>query len=298
MDLRMEENQRKKTIIEFITNNPDCSKERVSRYMDGLGAASRTTTMKDLSELEDEEIIYAHRQKQNSRDVKLRINAGNIVVLVTSELEQFERTFVTLLNKVRTEFDNTYSDIKKIHPNNLSKKDLSKVNPILESMTESLRIFYEVVDSYMVRSLMLWSNKVQDKDVLKKLYSIVFTKISDIQLHIYQVFGSTLAGSFNPPLLQSAWRKIYSTEHMKEHYESFTRLNMKNEISSVLDCVWKMNSECKLAAYPEPILYKWNFNYDNDDWRKLLILQKKHPRQTYRSSIEEFLKLTNLPSNS
>jgi SepF-like predicted cell division protein (DUF552 family) len=294
----MEESQRKKIIIEFITNNPDCSKERVNKYMDGLGAASRATTIKDLSDLENDEIIYIYRQRQNSRDVKLRINTGNIVVLVTKELEQFEKAFVTLLNKIRKEFDNTYSDIKKVHSNDLSKKDLSKVNPILESMTESLRIFYEVVDSYMVRSLMLWSNKVQDKDVLKKLYSIVFTKISDIQLHIYQVFGSTLAGNFNPPLLQSAWRKIYSTEHMKEHYENFRRLNMENEISSVLDCIWKMNNECKVAAYPEPILYKWNFNYDNDDWRKILILQKKHPRETYRNSVEEFLKLANLSSNS
>jgi hypothetical protein len=194
----MDESQRKKTIIEFITNNPDCSKESVNRYMNGLHAASRATTIKDLSDLENDEIININRQKQNSRDVKLRVNSGNIVVLVTIELEQFEKAFVALLNKVRTEFDNTYSDIKKIHPNNLSKKDLSKVNPILESMTELLRIFYELVDSYMVRSLMFWSNKVQDKDALKKLYSIVFTKISDIQLHIYQVFGSTLAGSFNP----------------------------------------------------------------------------------------------------
>jgi hypothetical protein len=165
-------------------------------------------------------------------------------------------------------------------------------------MTELLRIFYEVVDSYMVRSLMFWSNKVQDKDALKKLYSIVFTKISDIQLHIYQVFGSTLAGSFNPPLLQSALRKIYSTEHMKEHYDSFRRLNMENEISAVLDCIWKMNSECKIAAYPESVLYKWNFNYDKDDWRKLLILQKKHPRETYHHSIEQFVELANSSSNT
>jgi hypothetical protein len=294
----MEENQRKKIITEFIVNNPDCNKEKVRKYMDSLNAASRATTLKDLSDLEADRIINISRQKQNSRDVKLRVNSDNITVLVTKELEQFEKAFISLLEKIRDKFNRTYFDIKKTNSNILSKKDISKVNPILESMTESLRIFYEVVDSYMVRSLIWWSSNVQDKDVLKKLYSIVFTRISNIQLYIYQIFGSTLAGNFNPPLLQSALRRIYSTEYMKEHYEKFRRLNMESEISAVIDCMWKMNSECKFAAYPEPMLYKWNFNYENDDWRKLLILQKKHPRQTYHHSIEQFVELANLSSNS
>lgn len=286
----------KNMIIEFITNNPDCNKEKVIKSMDGV--TSKVTVRNYLDELENDEVISVTRQRPNSRDVKLKVKAGSIIVLVIRELEEFEKAFVSLLDKIRNEFNTTYSKIKSTSSDSLTKKDLSKVNPLLESMIESLWIFYEVVDSYMVRSLIWWSNKIQDDNVLKKLYSMVFTKISNIQLHIYQIFGSTLAGNFNPPVIQSALRKIYSTEHTKEHYEKFSRLKMKNEISAVLDCIWKMNSECKFAAYPEPLLYKWNFNYENDDWRKLLILQKKHPHQTYRHSIEQFVELANLTSNS
>jgi hypothetical protein len=145
---------------------------------------------------------------------------------------------------------------------------------------------------------MLWSNMVQDKEVLKKLYAIVFTKISDIQIRLYQVFGSTSAGNFKPFLIQSVLRRIYASENMKNHYENFSQLNMKNEISSVLDCMWKMNSGLKQFAYPEPLIYKWNFNYDVDDWKKLLILQKKYPHQTYHHSIEQFVELAKLSGNS
>jgi hypothetical protein len=100
---------------------------------------SRATTLKDLSDLEADRIINISRQKQNSRDVKLRVNSDNITVLVTKELEQFETAFISLLEKIRDKFNRTYFDIKKTNSNILSKKDISKVNPILESMTESLR---------------------------------------------------------------------------------------------------------------------------------------------------------------
>jgi hypothetical protein len=288
--------QHKNMIIEFITNNPDCNKEKVIKSMTGV--TSKVTVRNYLDELENDGVISVTRQRPNSRDVKLRVKAGSIIVLVIRELEEFEKAFVSLLNKVRDEFNRIYSKIKNSRSGDPSKRDLSKAYPILELMTESVSIFYEVLDSYLVRSLMLWSNKIQDKDVLKKLYSIVFTKISDIQLRLFQVFSSTLAGNFNPPLIQSVLRRIYATENLKEHYKNFNRANMKNEISSVLDCMWKMNNGLKKFAYPEPLIYKWNYNYDVDNWRKLLILQKKHPHQTYHHSIEQFVDLANLSSNS
>jgi hypothetical protein len=74
--------------------------------------------------------------------------------------------------------------------------------------------------------------------------------------------------------------KLYDTRNIIEYYEIFSKFEMQKEIEPVLDSMWKINSEYKQNAYPEPMLYGWNFG-EKDDWRKLIELQKQHPDETY-----------------
>ena len=49
----------------------------------------------------------------------------------------------------------------------------------------------------------------------------------------------------------------------------------------VLDSLWEINKEIQGYAYPEPRLFSWKeFEYYKDDWRKLLALTKKHPKDS------------------
>jgi hypothetical protein len=73
---------------------------------------------------------------------------------------------------------------------------------------------------------------------------------------------------------------LYATRNIIEYYEIFSKFEMQKEIEPVLDSMWKINSEYKQNAYPEPMLYGWDFG-ERDDWRKLMELQKQHPDETY-----------------
>ena len=141
-----------------------------------------------------------------------------------------------------------------------------------------------MVNVYNVYSILLWPKKIQDKDTLKKLYTVVFTKIANMQVRIVEILKSinpSLVAEANITVLNSKFLdSLYATRNMIEYYKTFRKFEMQKEIESVLDSMWKINSEYKQNAYPEPVLYGWDFGA-TDDWRKLMELQKQHPDETY-----------------
>jgi hypothetical protein len=51
-------------------------------------------------------------------------------------------------------------------------------------------IFYLLKDTLFYRSILIWSNTVHDKEILKKLYTIVYTGIANLQIHLAKFLGS------------------------------------------------------------------------------------------------------------
>jgi hypothetical protein len=285
----MDQQEKRRIIIEYITNNPGCNKQKVVKSLEPR--LSRVPILNIIQELDEDGIVYQVTEKENSREHKLHVNAGNILVSVENELKEFEEAFFSLLGKVKEKFDELYLDVKAQQPTDPSKRDLSKMHPILNLISESFHIFYDVVDVYMIRSLMVWPKTIQDKDILKKLYFTIFTKIADMQLHMSEILRTTMAGDFNPIIqLFISGGKLYATKKLMDHFEAFRNCNMEKELEPVLYSTWNITGEYKQMAYPEPFLFKWAFNYDTDDWKKLIELQRRHPEQTYRNSINQQLK--------
>jgi hypothetical protein len=285
----MDQQERRRIIIEYITNNPGCNKQKVVKALEPR--LSRVPILNIIQELEEDGIVKQVIEKENRREHKLYVNTGNILVSVENELKEFEEAFFSLLGSVKEKFDALYLDVKSQQPTDPSKRDLSKMHPILNLISESFHIFYDVVDIYMIRSLMVWPKTIQDKDILKKLYSTIFTKIADMQLHMSEILRTTMAGDFHPIIQLFISGKMYATKKLMDHFEAFKNCNMEKELEPVLYSTWKISGEYKQMAYPEPSLFKWAFNYDTDDWKKLIDLQRRHPDQTYRNLVNEQLKL-------
>ncbi|MFL6340126.1 MAG: hypothetical protein ACJ72U_01090, partial [Nitrososphaeraceae archaeon] len=54
--------------------------------------------------------------------------------------------------------------------------------------------------------------------------------------------------------------------------------------------MWKIYSDFKLHAFPEPYIYQWHdFDYTNSDWRILIQLRREYPDQTYRNYVNRML---------
>jgi hypothetical protein len=61
---------------------------------------------------------------------------------------------------------------------------------------------------------------------------------------------------------------------------------MQKEIESTLDSLWSIKKVYLQYAHPEPGIFKWNYDYEEDGWRKLLELQRQHPEQTYERYLD------------
>ena len=135
-----------------------------------------------------------------------------------------------------------------------------------------------MVDSHVIRSILLWPNQVQDKDILKKLTTITFDRISNMQRYLPEINSGRTDGRFFGDMILM-W-KSYSTEKLKHFQRTYEKYGLKEEIESVLDSLWNMDRDIQQYAYPEPIIYGWKeFKYGKDSWRKLFELTKKHPDQ-------------------
>ena len=80
--------------------------------------------------------------------------------------------------------------------------------------------------------------------------------------------------------------RLKGTEYLKSFHDESKRLGLAEEMESVLDALWYINTDVQIYAYPEPRLFSWKeFEYYKDDWRKLLEVAKKHSEESLFSEI-------------
>ena len=139
------------------------------------------------------------------------------------------------------------------------------------------RLFENMLQSYITRYIGIWPREFQNKkDVLNKLILIVFNRIASWkeQLPKIDVEGTDYYGD------QFMIFRLKGTEYLKSFHDESKRLGLTEEMESVLDAIWMINLDVQIYAYPEPRLFSWKeFEYYEDDWRKLLEVAKKHPEE-------------------
>lgn len=273
--------QRRKVIIDFISNNPGCNQQEIVRHLEGK--SSRQTVLKDVDQLQEDGIIYYEIQKENSRDHHFYVKDDNILVSVSKELDEFDKNYFSALTKIKEKFDKLYLKTKKDHVIGETKEqNLVVFKPLLNVLSQSVEILYEVLDVYILRCILVWPKTVKKEDIIKKLYSIVISKISDIQFRMSEILSSFKAGNFYLVTQLSVYQRIYGTANFQRHLDDFKHADI-SEIEPLLNSIWKINKDLLSNSCPEPALYKWDFDYKKDSWKKLLDLQRKHPEQTYRN---------------
>jgi hypothetical protein len=278
----MEDREKRRLVTEYIYNNSDCNKQSVVTALEGK--LSKVPVYNTIKELCEDNVISERRKNQNSRDCKLSVNTGNILFSVTKELDDFDKSFCVLLKRVSKEFDRLYVKNKQ------GSLDAKQMQPILNLYLEAFHIFYEIVDTYLVRSVLEWSKTIRDREFKKQIYSTVFTKIADIHLRMSETLGSTKAGYLASFAQISFQRRMYSSQNLLSHFDSFTSGGMEKEIEDVIDCIWNINNGFKNLAFPEPLIYGWKFDYERDGWKKLVDLQKQNPDKTYHNAVRAQLK--------
>jgi hypothetical protein len=281
----MDEQQRRQIVLDSISENQGFPTEWIFQSVENH--MSRGTFFRILTGLKKDQLVTVQKDRPNSRDNKLYVDSNNLLILIPRELEEFEGAFFILLENAKKKFDQQYLSIKYDSLMISSRHDPPDYTPILPLMRKPLFMFHEMVNVIVLRAMALWPLKIQNKEILAKLFTIVFTKIASMRSRISEIYRFTLAGDMDLMLQDTILDRLYATETMIENMETFSRFGLQTEIERVSDSLWNIYRDYKRHSFPEPYLYGWNFNYENDDWRKLMNIQKKFPDQTYRNYIKD-----------
>jgi hypothetical protein len=270
----MEDTKRREIIIRFINENQPCtSQDLVKGVSDKI---SRVPVFDTLSELMKYGIVKD--QKVNRRDHRLFVDTNNPMIVVSREIDEFENVYISLLKKVKEHMNRRYHDLMSRHYSNTQHRIIAEIDEYFNApdlISPSLRIFSEVLTTYMLRSTILWSKIIEDKDFRNMLSSTVFEKFSDMRIHMQEIFGSikipkgqvSLDALFHDPMLDT------DTNLRESFQKKLNDPNMKKETEQVLTFICKFIGDEMIrgAEYARTSKYTWDITQIDAEFIKKTI---------------------------
>lgn len=158
-------------IINYITDNEGTSKQKVRDEMEKRGVAASITTFSRLRELERLNLIVCRKDRPNSQLYRIFLNKGNSLIMAFAYLHDFEKAYMLLVRKAI-----------RIHTKKKSKESISMLISVVE-------IYRYLVDLVFAQSIKIWPQQIIDEELLKKMYSTVFSRLADIHLKLSSEFA-------------------------------------------------------------------------------------------------------------
>ena len=241
----------------------------------------------NLGSLKEEPISHMTESKEvNGRytDPKYLVNT------VSRQLDEFGRAFFDMLERAIDKFEKAkfIDGVLDTYPSS-DGKEPAPLKAAKESLLQLLDMFYETINVCMLRSTILWPQKIKDTKILYKLNSIVFNKITDMRQVLYQALSSFHSGQFNSDFVNYTMANTYATKVFSQYYKTFKNSGLEEEGEPLMDSMWSIYEEIKDWAFPEPSMYRWDFDYAKDGWKKFLEIQDKHPDQTSNNYYNNYM---------
>lgn len=263
--------QREQMVIDYISQHQGCTKADITRGLEN--EISKKTIDKIVDEMIEDDIIETKKENPNSRNIKLFLKENNLLVSIPKQLDQFDNAFTVLVDKtgqkvMDSEVGLPFSESIGI-PIDSSLRLSSE--QIFQLLNIKLSVFYRLIDSILLQSLIVWPKKIEDKETLKKLYIGAFSKIADIMI---KFSGPHIDADFwNNSLKLQIINRLRGAGSLLDFQEIYGNVGMKQEIDSVLDSLWNIDKDIRHLVYKEKEYLGIDFKED-DGWRKLLNLVK------------------------
>jgi hypothetical protein len=251
IDVLMNWEERRQKVIDYISDHPGCNTEAACKGVESYTA--RVTFFKVLKELKEEGIVTVDdKSKPNARDNKLFVEETNLLVRVPRELDEFKRAFLNLVKKTESK---------------IRAKDNKNKDSRLELLSEILTIYHHIVGVYLTYSILTWSQKIPQKEVLTKLNTKVFLELAEIQLkiaEIYQLSGSITSfkhvsfGDLCNPLLQKFIEHSFllTPQKISSLLTKCKSHKLLDEVEPVLNIAWRIGFDLYIVT-PERLQIKF-----------------------------------------
>ena len=265
-------------IINFLVNNPGCSKGDLVRGVKNI--VSKRPLEKILQELKRDDLVKIEKEKPNSRAYKLFLCSENILIVLDNQIRDFNEEFKKLLQKVE-------AVIPELNLLPFTNKENRDKNFIMILFYEQLPLFIlkYLMQCFLLKSIAVWPKIIQKKEIISKLNSLVFTEISKTVSDYSNFYNIKLSKSnihnenYNPNISDELTKLENNILYFAFFLLICKKKGIDKEFENIVDKIWLINSDVQIYLHPEATRYNLSYEYGKDDWRKYLKL--------YRQKIEE-----------
>lgn len=272
----IEDLRRRHLIRRYIREHPGCIKTNIIKDFekrDFHNKISKKTIDKLVPQMEEDGLIDIIKEKPSRKGYKIYLREDNLLNYVPLQLDEFEIAFVNNLANIKQKI--TEYNIHKKHSKNQEHRS-EKYETAMNCYSKCMRLLDDISNVYLAYCSVVWPHEmdIKDKDMLRKLYYIIFTKIADIRIKVYEVmspfFSLRRSGYIN------AIFGLYATEKIVSDYEEFDKIGLKKESQPLFDSLWKIYKDVHMWAFPEIGYYDWNISFD-DGYERFIEECKLHP---------------------
>ena len=265
-------------IINFLMNNPGCSKGDLVRGVKNI--VSKEPLEKILKELKRDDLVKIEKEKPNSRAYKLFLCSENILIVLNNQIRDFNEEFKKLLQKVEV----VIPELNLLPFTNKENKD-KNFTMILFYEQLPLFILKYLMQCFLLKSIAVWPKIIQKKEIISQLNSLVFTEISKTVSDYSNFYNIKLSKSnihnenYNPNISDELTKLENNILYFAFFLLICKKKGIDKEFENIVDKIWLINSDVQIYLHPEATRYNLSYEYGKDDWRKYLKL--------YRQKIEE-----------
>lgn len=291
-------------IIDYINSHQYCGKNTVAHALQDYMA--KKTVLKLIDELQSDGIIDNKKNLNKPKGTRhpLVVNNSNILLQVPVEIEEFETLFISFLqeNMRKTAVHTTdlcpvITHIFLSHKKELKKKDDEKLSiaevgdiirtdsnlrylvdglgTFLSMIVKSIEIFREFVQIYTIRAVIEWPDKVADKNLLNKLITQTFAKISTIQVKFIEIISSSIP-LVDPIGLQVTEGRFFDVNkslldilagesRRKEILDYYKYFEVEKDIEPVINYLYKISKNMDVERNKYLPLKEWGL-HDVSEW--------------------------------
>ncbi len=265
-------------IINFLVNNPGCSKGDLVRGVKNI--VSKRPLEKILQELKREDLVKIEKEKTNSRAYKLFVCSENILIVLNNQIRDFNQEFKKFLQKVE-------AVIPELNLLPFINKENRDKNFIMILFYEQLPLFIlkYLMQCFLLKSIAVWPKIIQKEEIISQLNSLVFTEISKTISDYSNFYNTKLSKSnihnenYNPNISDELTKLENNILNFAFFLLICKKKGIAKEFENIVDKIWLINSDVQIYLHPEAVRYNLSYEYGKDDWRKYLKL--------YRQKIEE-----------
>ncbi|MGH9980615.1 MAG: hypothetical protein ACRD6U_03560 [Nitrososphaeraceae archaeon] len=283
---------RRGVIINYLRNNPGCSKEELVRGVQNI--VSKKTVIKILKELEKEEQIIIEKEKPNSRRYNLYLCSENILIVLDKQISDINQDFRKLLEKIEI----VMPELTLLPFTNKKNVD-TNFRMIVFYEQLPLFILKYLMQCLLLKSIIVWPKFIHKEEVRNKLNSLAFSEISKIVSDYSNYYNNKLTKNnihqvnYKPNIPD----ELVKLENNILYFAFFLLICKKKgiakEFENLVDKIWLINSDVQMYLHPEAIRYNLSYEYGKDDWRKYLKLYKQHIIKIEELENDKTYKLSN-----